>query len=91
MIITYRSGAVQKVPLLEPTEQIQQISYRKQVPPEQSPAAATQPVEAPQKAGPHQQPAAVAPQPTTPKAPQPKTEDGKAPFKLKWAQPRDAW
>jgi hypothetical protein len=85
VVIIYHSGAVQQVPLLEPTEQIQQISYRKQGA-VQAPAAA-----APQIA-PQQQPAANSKQTPTPAAPEPKAEAvKKIPIKLKWAQPRDSW
>jgi len=85
VVITYRSGAVQQVPLLEPTEQIQQISYRKQGT-VQAPAPA-----APQVSAPQQQPATSTPKATAPSAPEPKTTTEKIPIKLKWAQPKDSW
>jgi len=88
VVISYRSGAVQQIPLLEPTEQIQQISYRKKDT-VQAPATAATQVAAPQQ------------QPTTsthtsktaaPAAPEPKPEEEKKiPIKLKWAQPKDSW
>lgn len=85
VVISYRSGAVQQIPLLEPTEQIQQISYRKQGT-VQAPAAA-----APQAAPLQQQPAASATRAAAPAAPEPKAVTEKIPIKLKWAQPKDSW
>ena len=85
VVINYRSGAVQQIPLLEPTEQIQQISYRKQGT-VQAPAAT-----APQVTAPQQQPATSATNAAAPAAPEPKAVTEKIPIKLKWAQPKDSW
>lgn len=86
VVITYRSGVVQQVPLLEPTEQIQQISYRKQGA-AQAPGAVAPQVAAPQQ----QQPATGTSAPVAPPASEPKATTEKIPIKLKWAQPKDNW
>ena len=84
VVISYRSGAVQQIPLLEPTEQIQQISYRKQGTVQAPTAAAPQ-------AAPQQQPAANSTKAAPPPASEPKAASEKIPIKLKWAQPKDGW
>jgi len=91
VVISYHSGAVQRVILQEPTEQIQQISYRKQAP-VQLPAASGPAAPAlPQVAAPQQQPVTSTPKETAPSAPEPKATTEKIPIKLKWAQPKDSW
>lgn len=91
VIITYHSGAVQQVPLLQPTEQIQQINYRKQAPGQPATAAGKPAPAMPPVVAPQQQPAAnntkVAPAP----APEPQATTEKIPIKIKWAQPKDNW
>lgn len=91
VIITYHSGAVQQIPLLQPTEQIQQINYRKQAPGQ--PTTATSPAApvTPKVIVPQQQPTADSTKTAPAPAPEPKATKEKIPIKIKWAQPKDPW
>jgi hypothetical protein len=91
VVIKYHSGKVQQVTLQEPTDQIQEISYRKTA---QGPTqSADQPRVVPAPALPLPQPP---PAPTGDKtSPKPPADTGasgeKLPFKIKWAPPKENW
>lgn len=91
VVITYRSGVVQQVPLQEPTEQIQQISYRKQASGQPPAVPDTTAPKAPQAAAPQQQRKASTTKTAPASVPEPKASTEKIPIKLKWAQPKDSW
>ncbi|MBW4054424.1 MAG: hypothetical protein HIU83_03275 [Proteobacteria bacterium] len=92
VVITYRSGKVQTIPVNDTTDPVEQVSYRKteKAAPNALPGSQNIPVRSPSPSTETKTPQPEQEKASTQKAPQPVKNSDTPNVKFKWAQPIDA-